>query len=154
MFPSQNWIKWYYSFLEGLKEIGKFLPDPSATTYSYTHSLFMCFTGDLLHHPTKVKVEAQIVDQTFPCLQSVVTSVVTKVFKYLNNCNNKYQTCNLLPSFVAACIGDSHPKFPHHNSLVKLLCQELQAQTCPTQMHQIWIFWITSSYIHHRVIIN
>jgi hypothetical protein len=38
--------------------------------------------------------------------------------------------------------------------LVKLLCQELQAQTCPTQMHQIWIFWITSSYIHHRVIIN
>ncbi len=80
----------------------------------------MCLTGDLLHHPTKVKVEAQIVDQTFPCLQSVVTSVVTEVFKYLNNCNNKYQTCNLLPSFVAACIGDSLPKVPHHNSLVKL----------------------------------
>ncbi len=26
------------------KEIGKFLPDPSTTTYYYTHSLFMCFT--------------------------------------------------------------------------------------------------------------
>ncbi len=70
MFPSQNWIKWHCSFLEGMKEICKFLPDPSTTTYYYTHSLFMCFTGDLLHHPTKVKVKAQIVDQPFPCLQS------------------------------------------------------------------------------------
>jgi hypothetical protein len=62
-------LRWYYSFLEGMKEIGK-VSSRSFYYYLllYPFFLFMCFTGDLLHHPTKVKVEAQIVDQTFPCL--------------------------------------------------------------------------------------
>jgi hypothetical protein len=49
MFPSQNWIKWYYYFLEGMKEIGKV---SSRSFYYYYLLLYPFFVYVFNWRPT------------------------------------------------------------------------------------------------------